>query len=113
MGCSQCFSSPGYVVGQSGAFGGASGVGYGYGSRSVPVPLPMNSQMLVASQAPVALVSPQVPITTVPLANAPIPTYGQTSVINAPYTPPIVQPGFGTIGAPVQPYGISSVSIVR
>ena len=107
-----CYSSPGYVVGGGpptgpGGFGAASGIGYGYGSRSVPIPV--TSQVMVASQMPTPIVSSQFPITTVPQTNMYVPTYGQTSVINSPYVPNVIQPATGNIVAPMQPYGTTSI----
>ena len=92
--------------------GAASGIGYGYGSRSVPVPIPASSQVMVASGAPYMsrpMISSQMPITTIPSTNVYVPTYGQASVINAPYAPSVVQPMAANIVAPVQPYGINPV----
>ena len=113
-----CFPSPGYVIGggpPSGPPAGAAAPGAGYGSRSVPVPVPATSQIMVASNmpptmVPAALSSNQIPITTVPSTNVYVPTYGQASVINAPYAAEMGQPGTGNIVAPVQPYGISSIA---
>ena len=121
MGCGQfcCFPSPGYVIGRGppggpAVFGAASGVGYGYGSRSVPVPVPYTatSQMMVASYAPQPIAPSPVPFGALPATNIGIPTYGQTSIYNAPFAGP-VQPLSGTVVSPIQPYGIGVNSIVR
>ena len=62
---------------------------------------------MVSSQLPPP---PPLPITTVPSTNVYVPTYGQSSVMNAPYAASIVQPVAGNIVAPVQPYGVSSIA---
>lgn len=121
MGCGQfcCFPSPGYVIGRGppggpAAFGSASGIGYGYGSRSVPVPVPYTatSQMMVASYAQPPIIPTTVPITTLPATNIAVPTYGQTSIYNAPFAGS-VQPLNGTVVSPIQPYGVGVNSIIR
>ena len=119
MGCGQfcCFPSPGYVIGRGipagpADYGAMAGAGYGVGSRAVPVPVTATSQVMVASYMPPAasvVGVNQLPITTVPSRNVYVPSYGQSSVINAPYVPSVVQPISGNIVAPVQPYGVSSV----
>lgn len=58
---------------------------------------------------PTPFVSTPYPIATVPQTNVYVPTYGQTSVINSPYVPGVVQPITGSIVAPVQPYGPTSI----
>ena len=114
MGCSElcCFPSTGYIIGRGSPHGPIT-EGAGYGSRSVPVPVgvPATSQVFMVNNS-VAMVSSQLPPPPIPISNVPstnvyVPSYGQNSIMNAPYQASVVDP---VVVAPVQPYGISSIA---